>query len=145
MPKLRGRGNPGNLKPRQKGDPRGRPPGSKDRLSSDLRARVVAVWDRLEGDKTTSLYALAHKEPKWFFDTFGRALMPKELTGGLDLGAAFRRLAATLVAEAAGEHRSVGESVPNLVQSESAPIQGQPTPIMPTNTEPITEAKEALH
>ncbi len=59
---------------------RGRPKGSKDRLSRNIRDRVVQVWDSLEKDPTKSLKALAKKDPVWFFNTFGRALIPKEIS-----------------------------------------------------------------
>lgn len=73
-----------NLKSVQKPGP-GRPKGSKDKLSRDIRERVVQVWDSLEGTKDKSLKYLAHAEPKWFFDTFGRALIPKEIKAELGM------------------------------------------------------------
>ena len=67
-----------NLKNLEK-RPRGRPKGAKDKISSDIRQRVIDVWNQLEKTPGKSLASLSKTEPKWFFDTFGRALLPKDI------------------------------------------------------------------
>ena len=66
----------------------GRPKGSKDKLSRNIRERVIQVWDKLEKTPGKSLLVLAKKDPVWFFNTFGKALIPKEITGDISVTSA---------------------------------------------------------
>ena len=71
--------NPQNLEKR----PLGRPKGVKNKVPTEIKACVLHVWHRLQGDKKRSLATIAREEPKWFYDVFGRLLLPKavEVTG----------------------------------------------------------------
>lgn len=62
-----------NLKNR----PIGRPKGVKNKIPTEIKARVLHVWERLQGNKVTSLLAIARDDPRWFYEIFGRLLLPK--------------------------------------------------------------------
>lgn len=97
-----------NLKSVQKPGP-GRPKGSKDKLSRNIRDRVVQVWDQLEKTPGKSLKSLSVLDPKWFFETFGRALLPKEITA---------------------EVNSTVTRIDIAIQAARLVITGQPTPAL---------------
>ena len=73
--------NPGNLP--KNGGP-GRPKGSRNIIPQNVKKVVMAVFEELQGDKQRSLMAIAKKYPKWFYEKFGVALMPKDINLDFD-------------------------------------------------------------
>lgn len=57
---------------------KGRPKGAKNKVPRSVKQRVMEAWDKLEDDKK-SLAEEALKDPKWFYRTFGRAMIPKDV------------------------------------------------------------------
>lgn len=60
----------------------GRPKGSKDKLPTELRARMIAIAEQLEA-KGMGLDVEAEKDPRWFYETFIRPLLPKAVDATL--------------------------------------------------------------
>lgn len=56
----------------------GRPRGSKNKIPRNVKQRVMEAWDHLE-KKKMGLCEEAEKDPKWFYRTFGRAMIPKDV------------------------------------------------------------------
>ena len=69
--------NPQNLRPDKR--PVGRPKGVKNKLSGTIKDQVVQVWNQLQENPTLSLYGMAAERPEWFYSTFGRALIPRQI------------------------------------------------------------------
>ena len=61
----------------------GRPKGLKNKIPIEIKARVLHVWEKLQGNKGTALLGVAQNDPRWFYEIFGRLLLPKavEVTG----------------------------------------------------------------
>lgn len=68
----------------------GRPKGSKDKIPRALKTRVLEVWDRLEKRNGKSLLEVASKDPKWFYSTMVKPLLPKavDIDGKFDVNMA---------------------------------------------------------
>lgn len=69
--------NPQNLRPDKR--PRGRPKGVKNKISGTIKEQVIEVWERLQANPKLSLYGMAAQNPEWFYSTFGRALIPRQV------------------------------------------------------------------
>ncbi len=48
--------------------------------SASIRQRIMDVWDELELDEAGRLISLAKDQPKWFFETFVKPMIPKDVT-----------------------------------------------------------------
>lgn len=57
---------------------KGRPKGAKNKIPRSVKQRVMEAWDHLES-KDMALSDEAEKDPKWFYRTFGRAMIPKDV------------------------------------------------------------------
>jgi len=77
------KGNPNGNPQKMKRGP-GRPKGSKDRVPSELKAKVLHIVQDLE-DKGIGLPQQAEADPKWFFEHFVKALLPKAVTGDFNV------------------------------------------------------------
>jgi hypothetical protein len=62
----------------QSGNPAGRPKGSKNKLRSDLVQQILEIAEDLK-KKGMGLAQEAEKNPKWFFEHFVKALIPKNI------------------------------------------------------------------
>ena len=56
----------------------GRPKGAKKKLPRELVRKILAVTEYLEA-KGKSLTAEAEKDPKWFYETFLKPMLPKRV------------------------------------------------------------------
>jgi hypothetical protein len=56
----------------------GRPKGLKNKVSKDMKQRVLEAAERLDRENK-SLADEALKDPKWFWDVFGKAMLPKDV------------------------------------------------------------------
>lgn len=59
-------------------NPNGRPKGSKNKFPRGLGEKVLHACNHLESIGK-SLTVMAEEEPKWFFETFVKAMLPKDL------------------------------------------------------------------
>lgn len=84
------RGNP-NLKAGP-----GRPKGSKDKIPRDIKQQVLDVWNKLQATPGKSLHDIGKEKPEWFYDTFGKPLLPKEVKVEIELTEELRAEAAQL-------------------------------------------------
>jgi len=57
----------------------GRPKGSKNKIPLGLKEKVLDACVRLEAEGK-DLATLAAKKPVWFWETFVKAMLPKDLT-----------------------------------------------------------------
>ena len=69
--------NPQNLRPDLR--PMGRPKGAKNKISGSIKDQVIECWDKLQKNPKLSLYGMAKNNPEWFYATFGRALIPRQI------------------------------------------------------------------
>lgn len=72
------------FQPGQSGNPKGKPKGTKNRITADLQAKVLEIMANLEGQQK-GLQDEAEKDPKWFYETFVRALLPKNVKAEFDV------------------------------------------------------------
>lgn len=56
----------------------GRPKGLKNKVSKDMKQRCLEAAARLDAEGK-SLSEEASKDPRWFWDTFGKAMLPKDI------------------------------------------------------------------
>lgn len=56
----------------------GRPKGLKNKIPTSLAGKVLHACEHLE-KIGKSLTVMAEEEPKWFFETFVKAMLPKDL------------------------------------------------------------------
>lgn len=61
----------------QKGNP-GKPKGAKNKIPASLAGKVLHACEHLE-NIGKSLTTLAEEKPQWFFETFVKAMLPKDL------------------------------------------------------------------
>lgn len=69
----------------QSGNPAGRKKGAKDKLPQDIKNRVLAVIEELDNEPGKSLSDCAKEKPFWFWETFGKALLPKDIKVDADV------------------------------------------------------------
>ena len=62
----------------------GRPKGSKNKIPYDLKEKVVQIAQDLE-KKKKGLQHVAEQEPKWFYENFVKALLPKAVSGDFNV------------------------------------------------------------
>lgn len=68
----------------QSGNPAGKPKGTKNKITTDLQAKILEVMANLEGQKK-GLQDVAEEDPKWFYETFVKALLPKSVKAEIDM------------------------------------------------------------
>lgn len=71
------------FKPGNKANPNGRPKGAKNKMPRDLVGKVLAIADKLEAEGK-GLEDCAKQEPGWFYETFLKPLLPKNVDVNMD-------------------------------------------------------------